>query len=119
MISFSFVLAFAIVVFRCNSTSLGFVRIPVGSSQRSTTSMSPWLGRHMLTVGSGGDEASSVGTDSAKRQPVPLNEDAYEIDRLAQDAQAMDAMKAEADMEFAKGLRTPWKWKLRKRIWDP
>lgn len=47
-----------------------------------------------------------------------LDEEAYEKDRLSKDAQAIDAMKAVADMEFAKGLRTPWKWKLRKRIWD-
>ena len=42
---------------------------------------------------------------------------AYEADRLAKDAQAMTAMKETSEAEFAK-LRTPWKWVIRKRIWD-
>ncbi|CAB9530500.1 methenyltetrahydrofolate synthetase domain containing [Seminavis robusta] len=42
---------------------------------------------------------------------------AYEADRLAKDAEAMNAMKEESAAEFAK-LRTPWKWVIRKRIWD-
>lgn len=46
-----------------------------------------------------------------------FNEETYEKDRLAKDAEAMDAMKEEADDEFSK-LRTPWKWVIRKRIWD-
>lgn len=37
---------------------------------------------------------------------------AYETDRLAKDAEAMQAMRAEAEAEFA-GLRTPWKWVIR------
>ena len=41
----------------------------------------------------------------------------YEADRLARDAEAMAAMQGEADAAFA-GLRTPWKWVIRKRIWD-
>jgi len=41
----------------------------------------------------------------------------YENDRLEKDAQAMNAMKEVAANEFAK-LRTPWKWEIRKRIWD-
>jgi 5-formyltetrahydrofolate cyclo-ligase len=51
-------------------------------------------------------------------QSSTFDEAAYEQERLSKDAEAMNAMKQEADMEFAKGLRTPWKWKLRKRIWD-
>jgi 5-formyltetrahydrofolate cyclo-ligase len=46
-----------------------------------------------------------------------FNEDAYEENRLSQDAQAMNAMKDKAEEEFSK-LRTPWKWVIRKRIWD-
>jgi 5-formyltetrahydrofolate cyclo-ligase len=46
-----------------------------------------------------------------------FDETSYEADRLARDAQAMEAMREEAEQEFA-SLRTPWKWVLRKRIWD-
>jgi len=46
-----------------------------------------------------------------------FDEDAYEKDRLSKDADAMKAMKEEAEMQFA-ALRTPWKWSIRKRIWD-
>jgi 5-formyltetrahydrofolate cyclo-ligase len=46
-----------------------------------------------------------------------LDEVAYEKDRLEKDAQAMNAMKEQAEAEFSK-LRTPWKWTIRKRIWD-
>eukprot|EP00957_Ditylum_brightwellii_P001888 145006-Ditylum_brightwellii.AAC.1 len=47
----------------------------------------------------------------------PINEEAYEADRLARDAEAMNTMKEKAATEFA-SLRTPWKWVIRKRIWD-
>jgi 5-formyltetrahydrofolate cyclo-ligase len=56
-----------------------------------------------------------------------FDETFYEKDRLAKDAQAMDAMNALGDAELGKDddgssstgeLRSPWKWKLRKRIWD-
>ena len=46
-----------------------------------------------------------------------FDEAAYEANRLGKDAAAMAAMKAEAEAEFA-SLRTPWKWVIRKRIWD-
>lgn len=46
-----------------------------------------------------------------------FDEAAYEKDRLAKDAEAMQAMKRKSEEEFAK-LRTPWKWVLRHRIWD-
>lgn len=46
-----------------------------------------------------------------------FDEEAYEQDRLAKDAEAMSAMKDKAAEEFS-NLRTPWKWKIRKRIWD-
>ena len=42
---------------------------------------------------------------------------AFEADRLARDAEAMDAMRNEAEAAF-ENLRTPWKWVIRKRIWD-
>lgn len=46
-----------------------------------------------------------------------FDNEAYEQDRLNKDAQAMNAMKEKAEEEFSK-LRTPWKWVIRKRIWD-
>jgi 5-formyltetrahydrofolate cyclo-ligase len=46
-----------------------------------------------------------------------LDDAAYEKDRLEKDAQAMGAMKEISENEFSK-LRTPWKWVIRKRIWD-
>lgn len=42
---------------------------------------------------------------------------AYEKDRLTKDAQAMEKMEQIASAEFDK-LRTPWKWEIRKRMWD-
>jgi hypothetical protein len=50
-------------------------------------------------------------------QQEQFNEVAYEKERLEKNAEAMDAMKIVAENEFAK-LRTPWKWEIRKRIWD-
>ena len=47
-----------------------------------------------------------------------FDEKSYESDRLSKDKKAMDEMKQVSDEEFAKGLRTPWKWKIRKTIWD-
>ena len=46
-----------------------------------------------------------------------LDEAEFEADRLARDAEAMAAMKEESEAQFSK-LRTPWKWVIRKRIWD-
>ena len=46
-----------------------------------------------------------------------FDETSYEADRLSKDAEAMSAMKKAAEAEFA-SLRTPWKWVIRKRIWD-
>ena len=46
-----------------------------------------------------------------------FDEASYEADRLSKDAEAMQAMKAEADSAFAE-LRSPWKWVIRKRLWD-
>jgi 5-formyltetrahydrofolate cyclo-ligase len=46
-----------------------------------------------------------------------FNEEAFEKDRLEKDAQAMYAMKEEAERQYS-NLRTPWKWVIRKRIWD-
>ena len=46
-----------------------------------------------------------------------FNEKAFETDRLTKDAQAMDSMKKEATSAYSK-LRTPWKWKIRKAVWD-
>eukprot|EP00986_Skeletonema_menzelii_P019368 scaffold27836_cov166-Skeletonema_menzelii.AAC.1 len=46
-----------------------------------------------------------------------FDEQAYESDRLSKDAKAMAEMKQIATEEFSK-LRTPWKWKIRKAVWD-
>lgn len=68
----------------------------------------------------------NVGTYSSKSTtpkvlsavtPKEFDEVAYEKDRLEKDQQAMDKMKEIAENEFS-NLRTPWKWKIRKRVWD-
>ena len=46
-----------------------------------------------------------------------FDEAAFESDRLAKDAMAMAEMKSQAEDEYAK-LRTPWKWRIRKAVWD-
>lgn len=63
------------------------------------------------------DEATSGIRRHARTIHDNFDERAYEKDRLAKDAEAMNAMKETADTEFA-SLRTPWKWTIRKRIWD-
>lgn len=59
---------------------------------------------------------SSSSTTSFYLQ-ASFDEEAFEKDRLEKDAEAMSAMKKKAEEEFS-NLRTPWKWKIRKRIWD-
>lgn len=69
--------------------------------------------------------ASKIRLQNAKNDDVvkeaeagsDFDEVAYEKDRLAKDAQAMENMKKVAANEFSK-LRTPWKWEIRQRIWD-
>jgi len=51
------------------------------------------------------------------RAEASFDGETYEIDRLAKDAEAMDAMKEAAEAQYA-NLRTPWKWVIRKRTWD-
>ncbi|KAL7524369.1 hypothetical protein ACHAXR_000549 [Thalassiosira sp. AJA248-18] len=46
-----------------------------------------------------------------------FDEKSFETDRLSKDAQAMDEMKKTATEEYSK-LRTPWKWAIRKAVWD-
>ena len=50
-------------------------------------------------------------------QAAAFDETKYEAERLEKDAAAMQAMREEAEAEY-KALRTPWKWVIRKRIWD-
>ena len=64
-----------------------------------------------------GSTTTSTSTTSATTSKSTFNETAYEQDRLRKDQEAMDDMKQTAELEFAK-LRTPWKWVIRKRIWD-
>eukprot|EP00581_Thalassiosira_minuscula_P006794 CAMPEP_0183706952 /NCGR_PEP_ID=MMETSP0737-20130205/3672_1 /TAXON_ID=385413 /ORGANISM="Thalassiosira miniscula, Strain CCMP1093" /LENGTH=374 /DNA_ID=CAMNT_0025934513 /DNA_START=238 /DNA_END=1360 /DNA_ORIENTATION=- len=47
----------------------------------------------------------------------PFDEKAFEADRLSKDALAMKEMEQVATEEFSK-LRTPWKWTIRKAVWD-
>ena len=47
----------------------------------------------------------------------PFDGGAFETDRLLRDAEAMDSMREAASSEYSK-LRTPWKWRIRKAIWD-
>lgn len=58
-----------------------------------------------------------LGSISIMRASSSFDELAYEKDRLTKDAEAMDTMKEKAQEEFS-NLRTPWKWVIRKRIWD-
>ena len=69
------------------------------------------VGSMKLTMVDDTKSSSVSGSDGV------LDEEAYEKDRLEKDAKAMDDMKKVAEDEFAK-LRTPWKWVIRKRIWD-
>ncbi|VEU37178.1 unnamed protein product [Pseudo-nitzschia multistriata] len=70
------------------------------------------------------NENNGSGSENSKGGKV-FDEASYEKERLAKDAQAMDAMKVVAEKELSKvdtgsvgELRSPWKWVLRKRIWD-
>jgi len=49
--------------------------------------------------------------------PKEQDDKSYEEDRLKKDAMAMNEMKLQSEQEFS-SLRTPWKWVIRKRIWD-
>jgi hypothetical protein len=97
--------------------TISFVTANLGFMYNEVSFRRPSAGkiRQMASLESN-DETIATSSISTKRQPSPFDEAAYENDRMKRDAQAMLAMKTEADMEFAKGLRTPWKWKLRKRI---
>lgn len=74
----------------------------------------PHLAFSFLTPRNTHFSKASVLLDTKKES---FDEVAYENDRLEKDAQAMGNMKDLADNEFSK-LRTPWKWTIRKRIWD-
>ena len=77
---------------------------------------------HTLLLASSSSSSVTGGDDipfqKSKTSPVDtFDETAYETNRLAQDARAMNEMKALAQEEYAK-LRTPWKWRIRKAVWD-
>ena len=99
-----------------------------------TTGFTPrfTLGRSLETISAGAEVATLPRYSPAVRratigcrvpQPVlSFDESAYEEDRLARDAEAMAAMaveeaKAAEDAKYA-ALRNPWKWVIRRRIWD-
>ena len=60
----------------------------------------------------------SITTTLSSSSSSTFDEKSFESDRLSKDKKAMDEMKQVSEEEFAKGLRTPWKWKIRKAIWD-
>ena len=53
----------------------------------------------------------------AMSDAASFDEKSFESDRLSKDAQAMDQMMQLATEEYSK-LRTPWKWAIRKAVWD-
>lgn len=63
--------------------------------------------------------ASTTSLLLSSKQPAEalFDEAAFEKDRLSKDAEAMGAMKNRAEQEYSK-LRTPWKWRIRKAVWD-
>jgi 5-formyltetrahydrofolate cyclo-ligase len=60
---------------------------------------------------------SRLADASSSSSPSSFDEKAFETDRLVKDATAMKEMSEVATQEFAK-LRTPWKWRIRKAVWD-
>ena len=48
---------------------------------------------------------------------LPFDEQSFEVDRLLKDARAMNTMRETANVEYSK-LSTPWKWNIRRAIWD-
>ena len=85
-----------------NSLYNGAVSNAVLGSRRS---------RSMTTLLASTNDKSSSSSSSS------FDETSYETDRLSKDAKAMEEMKQIATEEFSK-LRTPWKWKIRKAVWD-
>lgn len=79
----------------------------------------PWYRTHGFcrTVSPTHSMAITITIRKLSRDAKDFDASAYEKDRLEKDAQAMNAMKEIAQNEFA-SLRTPWKWTIRKRIWD-
>ena len=74
--------------------------------------------QHLLIVPKMVNSKHTASAKPAEDTPSSMMDDeAYETERLEKDAQAMQAMKEKAEVEFSK-LRTPWKWEIRKRIWD-
>jgi len=61
--------------------------------------------------------SSSSDSSTSDDASPPFDEKTFETDRLTKDAQAMSQMKDEATNQYSK-LRTPWKWRIRKSIWD-
>ena len=77
-----------------------------------------------ISIGVEVDTLSCHTTTGRWTSPPVMSFDAsaYEEDRLARDAEAMAAMaveeaKAAEDAKYAV-LRNPWKWVIRRRIWD-
>lgn len=82
------------------------------SSLVTTSSSRPSLTARRLASRAAITSCSAVGSSTA----TDFDAEAYDADRLARDAEAMEAMAAE-EAKYAE-LRTPWKWVIRRRIWD-
>jgi len=77
----------------------------------------PALRRHAVAPLSFAASASLRSFPKLSGGQEPFDAASYEADRLSKDAAAMDAMRREAEAQFS-NLRTPWKWVIRKRVWD-
>jgi len=60
---------------------------------------------------------SLASEDESSTSTKSFDEKLFETDRLSKDKKAMDGMEQVATEEYAK-LRTPWKWRIRKAVWD-
>lgn len=96
--------AFACVGIAGRSRGLAVRR--ASSSPTPSSSITP-------TTQRGGRIAAHASSSSTSS----FDEGAFEADRLSKDADAMERMSRVATAEFSR-LRTPWKWRIRKAVWD-
>ena len=77
-------------------------------------------------VGSSGGRVAAWRTRLGRRAvrsaaaAEPFDEAAFEAERLALDAEAMDAMRRQSELVGGKygHLLSPWKWEIRHSVWD-
>jgi 5-formyltetrahydrofolate cyclo-ligase len=68
------------------------------------------------TTTSSSSEDGPSSSSSTTKSPS-FDGEAFEANRLLEDARAMDEMRMAAEAEYSM-LRTPWKWRIRRAIWD-